>query len=95
MTIHKSQGQTMTKAELAAGCTFVALSRLKTLSGLLINPMPFQWLKIIANLTNDKRTTQRNSKIYRLIPTCSDYTNTMIILCILYTLQTKGNTCII
>ena len=38
MTIHKSQGQTMTKAvidignkEMAAGCTFVALSRLKTL----------------------------------------------------------------
>ena len=43
ITIHKSQGQTLTKAvidigdkERAAGCTFVAISRLKTLSGLMI-----------------------------------------------------------
>ena len=51
MTIHKSQGQTMTKAvidigdkEMAAGCTFVALSRLKSLSGLLIQPMTYNHL---------------------------------------------------
>ena len=63
MTIHKSQGQTMTKAvidigdkERAAGCTFVALSRLKTLSGLLIQPMPFEHLKSIGYL---KRMQQR------------------------------------
>ena len=63
MTIHKSQGQTMTKAvidigkkEMAAGCTFVALSRLKTLSGLLIQPMPFERLKCIGHL---KRIQQR------------------------------------
>ena len=63
MTIHKSQGQTMSKAvidignkEMAAGCTFVALSRLKTLSGLLIQPMSFERLKSIGNL---KRIHQR------------------------------------
>ena len=41
---------------MAAGCTFVALSRLKTLSGLLIKPMSFQCLKSIGNL---KRMHQR------------------------------------
>ena len=51
MTIHKSQGQTTTKAvidigdrEMAARCIFVALSR-RTLSGLLIQPMSFEHLK--------------------------------------------------
>ena len=63
MTIHKSQGQTMTKAvvdigdkEMAAGCTFVALSRLKTLSGLSIQPMTFERLQAISKL---KRMQQR------------------------------------
>ena len=63
VTIHKSQGQTMTKAvidignrEMAAGCTFVTISRLKTLSGLLIQPMPFERLKSIGHL---KRLQQR------------------------------------
>ena len=51
MTIHKLQGQTMTRAvmdignkEMAAGCT---LSRLKTLSGLLIQPMTCEQLRAI------------------------------------------------
>ena len=46
MTIHKSQGQTMTKAvieisdrEMTARCTF----------GLLIQPMPFECLKSIGH----------------------------------------------
>jgi ATP-dependent exoDNAse (exonuclease V) alpha subunit len=65
MTIHKSQGQKMTKTkavlvigdkEMAAGCTFVALSRLKTLSGLLIQPMTFERLQAISKL---KRMQQR------------------------------------
>ena len=30
--------------EMAAGCTFVALSRLKSLSGLLIQPMTYNRL---------------------------------------------------
>lgn len=57
MTIHKSQGQTMSKAvidigkrEMAAGCTFVALSSLKTLSGVLIQSMTLDQLKTIGYL---------------------------------------------
>ena len=57
MTIHKSQGQTMTKAvidfgnkEMAAGCTFVALSRLKSLSGLIITPVTFERLQAIGEM---------------------------------------------
>lgn len=49
ITIHKCQGQTLQKAvidigksELAAGCTFVALSRLPSLLCGLIQPMSFQ-----------------------------------------------------
>ena len=33
--------------EMAAGCKFVALSRLKTLSGILIQPTTFEQLKSI------------------------------------------------
>ena len=55
MTIHKSQGRTMTKAvieisdrEMTARCTFVTLPG-KTLSGLLIQPMSFECLKSIGH----------------------------------------------
>ncbi len=48
MTIHKSQGQTLDKAdidtgraELAAGCTFVAISRLHKLADGLFKPLAF------------------------------------------------------
>ena len=56
ITIHKSQGQTLKKAvidigraEFAAGCTFVATSRLQKLKDGLFEPMPFQRLKAISN----------------------------------------------
>ena len=59
ITIHKCQGQTLQKAvidigksELAAGCTFVALSRLPSLRCGLIQPMSFQRLKSISNGRN-------------------------------------------
>ena len=42
--------------EMAAGCTFVALSRLKSLSGLLIQPMTYNRLQNIGRL---KRIQQR------------------------------------
>ena len=52
ITIHKSQGQTLPKAvidigkaELANGCTFVAISRLPRLDCGLIQPMSLQRLK--------------------------------------------------
>lgn len=54
MTIHKSQGQTLRKSvidlgrtELAAGCTFVAVSRLRKLQGGLFQPMPFGRLQAV------------------------------------------------
>ena len=57
MTIHKAQGQTLTKAvidlgnkEMAAGCTFVAISRLKSLSDGIFQPMSFQRLLSIGRL---------------------------------------------
>ena len=36
---------------MAAGSSFVALSRLKNISGCLIQPMPFQQLQSISKLT--------------------------------------------
>ena len=55
ITIHKSQGQTFDKAmidigkaELAAGCTFVTLSCLRSLNHGLIQPMSFQRLQVIS-----------------------------------------------
>jgi len=57
ITIHKSQGQTLSKAcidigerEKAAGATFVALSRLRQLSDGIFQPMPFERLQSIGRL---------------------------------------------
>ena len=70
ITIHKSQGQTLPKAvidigkaELAAGCTFVAISRLPRLDCGLIQPMSLQRLKAISNSRN---FTQRLEEDIRL-----------------------------
>ena len=49
--------------EMAAGCTFVALSRLKSISGLLIQPMTLERLQSIRTL---KRIEQRISEEERL-----------------------------
>ena len=56
MTIHKSQGQTLDKAvidlgdkERTPGLTFVALSRLRQISDILIQPMTYQRLRSISN----------------------------------------------
>ena len=54
MTIHKSQGQTLPqvavdlgKAEKAAGSSFVAISRVRSLQNLVLQPMSFQRLQAI------------------------------------------------
>ena len=54
MTIHKSQGQTLTKAvvhlgkgERVAGCTFVATSRVKSIHDIVFEPMTFDHLTAI------------------------------------------------
>ena len=63
ITIHKSQGQTLHKAvinigksEMAAGCTFVAVSRLRRLEDGLFEPMSYQRLEAISS---GKRLIQR------------------------------------
>jgi len=54
MAIHKSQGQTLPqvmvdigKAERAAGCSSVALSRMHTLQNVVLQPIAFQRLQLI------------------------------------------------
>ena len=53
MTIHKLQGQTsivvidLGKAERAAGCSFVALSRVRSLDNVVLQPLSFQRLQVI------------------------------------------------
>ena len=54
MTIHKSQGQTspqvvvdLSKAEKAAGSSFVAISRVRSLQNLVSQPMSLQRLQAI------------------------------------------------
>lgn len=74
ITIHKSQGQTLDKAvidigkqELSAGCTFVALSRLKSLQHALVHPMSYQRLQAIAG---GKRFSERlhEERRFKLLP---------------------------
>ena len=59
MTIHKSQGLTLTKAwidigptEQAAGITYVALSRVKSIASCIIEPMTYE------RLTSIKKSSQ-------------------------------------
>ena len=66
MTIHKSQGETLFtvvidlgKAERAAGCSFVALSRVRSLDSVLVlydSHFPFKRLQLIGK---SKRLQQR------------------------------------
>ena len=70
ITIHKSQGQTLNKAvidigdkEIAAGSTFVAISRLRSLKDGLFQPMSFERLTSINKL---KRFQQRLAEEERL-----------------------------
>ena len=71
MTIHKSQGQTLNKvvidigkSERAAGCTFVATSRVRSLQHAVIQPMPFQRLQGIGKC---KRLQERLTEEQRLL----------------------------
>ena len=59
MTIHKSQGQTLPKAvidlgdkEYVAGCTFVALSRVRSINDLVLITMTFSRLQNISKSKN-------------------------------------------
>ncbi len=73
MTIHKSQGQTLDKAvidignaELAAGCTFVATSRLRRLQDGLFEPMSFERLQAIGKGTNLQTRIKEEARLCQL-----------------------------
>ena len=70
MTIDKSQGQTLYQAvidlgktERAAGCTFVAASRVRSLQNVVFQPMSFQRLQSIGK---SKQLQQRLQEEERL-----------------------------
>lgn len=71
ITIHKSQGQTLNKAvidigkaELAAGCTFVATSRLRWLDIGIFQPMPFEYLKSISKGRNLQARVKEEKRLH-------------------------------
>ena len=71
MTIHKSQGQTLTeavvdlgKSEKVAGCTFVATLRVRSITGVVFEPMTFDRLKAIGGKKNFEKKTQ-GGKVFK------------------------------
>lgn len=70
MTIHKSQGQTLTsavidigKTERVAGLTFVALSRLKKLKNAIIQPMAYERLLAIGRSSQLQQRLQEEQRL--------------------------------
>ena len=70
MTIHKSQGQTLTKvvvdlgkAERVAGCTFVATSRVRWIKDIVFEPMTFDHLKVIERNKNMKKRQEAEQQL--------------------------------
>ena len=68
MTIHKSQGQMLTqavvdlgKSEKVAGCTFVATSRVRSITDIVFEPMTFDRSKAIGKNKNLKKDSRRKS----------------------------------
>ena len=70
MTIHKSQGQTLTKAvvdlgngEKVAGCTFVATSRVRSIHDIVFEPMTFDRLKAIGRSKNMQKRLEAEERL--------------------------------
>ncbi|CAB4005609.1 ATP-dependent DNA helicase PIF1-like [Paramuricea clavata] len=70
MTIHKSQGQTLTKAvvdlgkgEKVAGCTFVATSRVRSIHDIVFEPMTFDRLKAIGRSKNMQKRLEAEQRL--------------------------------
>lgn len=77
ITIHKSQGQTVDKVvidigkrELAAGCTFVALSRVKHIDDILIQPMSYQRLQAISNGKHFQARLEEEKRLLQMAADC-------------------------
>ena len=86
ITIHKSQGQTLSKAvidigkaELANnGCTFVAISRLPRLDCGLIQPMSLQRLKAISNSRNFAQRLKEDIRLQN----CAKSSSLKVLFCV-------------
>ena len=66
MTIHKSQGQTLPQvvvdlatAEKAAGISFVAISRVRSLQNLVLQPMSFHDYKQLEKASNYRKDSEK------------------------------------
>ena len=73
MTIHKSQGQTLTKvvvdlgkAEKVAGCTFVAMSRVRSIHDIVFEPMTFDRLEAIGRNKNLQKRLEAEQRLTTL-----------------------------
>ena len=73
MTIHKSQGLTLSKAwvdieksEKTPGITYVAISRVKTLTSLVIEPMTFDILTNIKSSALLQYRIQEETRLDRM-----------------------------
>ena len=73
ITIHKSQGQTLSSAvidigrkELASGCTLVALSRVRRLDHMLIQPMSWQRIQATSNGRNFQARCDEEQRLQQL-----------------------------
>lgn len=73
ITIHKSQGLTLPKAwidigqtERTAGISYVAISRVRTLSTCIIEPMTFERLTSLKKSTNPKFRLEEESRLHNL-----------------------------
>ena len=86
ITIHKSQGQTLNKAvidigkaELAAGCTFVATSRLRRLDDGIFQPMPFERSKSISQGCNLQARVKEENRLHLLsVETAKRYSQSQL-----------------
>ena len=73
MTIHKSQGLTLSKAwidigktERTAGISYVAISRVRTLSSCIIEPMTFERLACLRKSANLNFRLQEEMRLDKL-----------------------------
>ena len=73
MTIHKSQGQTLSrvvidrgKAERAAGCSLVVLSRVRSLDNVVLQPLSFQRLQMISKSKQLQQRLREEERLQQL-----------------------------
>ena len=84
LMIHKSQGLTLPKAwvdigksEKTPGISYVAISRVKTLTSCVIEPMTFERLTSIKSSTNLKYRLSEEKRLHNLAQaTCSEFDQT-------------------